>query len=187
MLVLRWKMAQSGRGAAKNGETIQTQINDERYSSYQHTNSLYPCVCRLYSHIWRKDHPLWAVIRYWMLFDANFSRDSRIVAFGEDVGKIEDNESGICRFAGEVWKKRIYDTGIREASIMGEGIGVAMRGLRPLPGYNTWITLYGLQPLADDLACLSYRKGGQKPYWLCAPRDASTGGYLAYRIAHGND
>ncbi|MFN8259307.1 MAG: thiamine pyrophosphate-dependent enzyme [Chitinophagales bacterium] len=167
----------------KKWRAIQTQINDERYSSYQHTNSLYsplrlPIVQPHY-----EERPS-VVSGYQVLnacFDANFSRDSRIVAFGEDVGKIGDVNQAFAGLQAKFGKERIYDTGIREASIMGEGIGLAMRGLRPIAEiqYLDYL-LYGLQPLADDLACLSYRtKGGQK-----APLIVRTRGHRLEGIWH---
>lgn len=97
-------------------------------------------------------------------FEANFSRDPRLVAFGEDVGKIGDVNQGFAGLQEKFGEHRIFDTGIREATIVGQGIGLAMRGLRPIAEiqYLDYI-YYGLQPLADDLSSLSYRtKRGQK-------------------------
>ncbi|HQG39097.1 MAG TPA: transketolase C-terminal domain-containing protein, partial [Chitinophagales bacterium] len=114
-------------------------------------------------------------------FDANFSRDAKIVAFGEDVGHIGDVNQAFSGLQAKYGVERIYDTGIREASIMGEGIGLAMRGLRPIAEiqYLDYL-LFGLQPLADDLACLSYRtKGGQK-----APLIVRTRGHRLEGIWH---
>jgi 2-oxoisovalerate dehydrogenase E1 component len=105
----------------------------------------------------------------------------KIVAFGEDVGKIGDVNQAFAGIQAKYGKERIYDTGIREASIMGEGIGLAMRGLRPIAEiqYLDYL-LYGLQPLSDDLACLSYRtKGGQK-----APLIVRTRGHRLEGIWH---
>ncbi len=167
----------------KKWRSVQTQINDERYSSYQHTNSLYspmrlPVVPAIY------EERASVVSGYQVLnacFDANFTRDAKIVAFGEDVGKIGDVNQAFAGLQTKFGKERIYDTGIREASIMGEGIGLAMRGLRPIAEiqYLDYL-LYGLQPLSDDLACLSYRtKGGQK-----APLIVRTRGHRLEGIWH---
>lgn len=167
----------------KKWRAVQTQINDERYSSYQHTNSLYspmrlPVVPAQY------EERASVVSGYQVLnacFDANFTRDAKIVAFGEDVGKIGDVNQAFAGLQAKFGKERIYDTGIREASIMGEGIGLAMRGLRPIAEiqYLDYL-LYGLQPLSDDLACLSYRtKGGQK-----APLIVRTRGHRLEGIWH---
>ena len=169
--------------ALKKWKNIQQQINNERYSSYQYTNSIYspmrlPIVAAQY-----KDKPE-IVSGYQVLnacFDANFARDKNILAFGEDVGHIGDVNQAFAGLQAKYGIDRIYDTGIREASIMGEGIGLAMRGLRPIAEiqYLDYL-LYGLQPLSDDLACLSYRtKGGQK-----APLIVRTRGHRLEGIWH---
>ncbi|MFD2162810.1 thiamine pyrophosphate-dependent enzyme [Paradesertivirga mongoliensis] len=97
-------------------------------------------------------------------FDENFSRDIRIVAFGEDVGSIGDVNQGFAGLQAKHGKIRVSDTGIRESTIIGQGIGLALRGLRPIAEiqYLDYL-LYALYVVSDDLACLSYRtKGGQK-------------------------
>ena len=97
-------------------------------------------------------------------FDANFRRDERIVAFGEDVGKIGDVNQGFAGLQEQFGKLRIFDTGIRESAIIGKGIGLALRGLRPIAEiqYLDYL-IYAMPVLSDDLACLSYRtKGTQK-------------------------
>lgn len=97
-------------------------------------------------------------------FDANFERDERILAFGEDVGKIGDVNQGFAGLQAKFGDMRVFDTGIRESAIIGKGIGLAARGLRPIAEiqYLDYL-LYALPVLSDDLASLSYRtKGGQK-------------------------
>src|SRR5690606_10685435 len=97
-------------------------------------------------------------------FDANFARDAKLVAFGEDVGKIGDVNQGFAGLQAKYGEDRIFDTGIRESAIIGQGMGLAMRGLRPIAEiqYIDYL-VYGLTVLTDDLASLSYRtKGGQK-------------------------
>ncbi|WP_185872377.1 alpha-ketoacid dehydrogenase subunit alpha/beta [Blattabacterium cuenoti] len=87
-----------------------------------------------------------------------------LLIFGEDVGKIGDVNQGLEGLQKKYGKTRIFDTGIRESTIIGQGIGLAMRGLRPIVEiqYLDYI-LYALQIMSDDLACLQYRtKGGQK-------------------------
>ncbi|ACY40461.1 bifunctional transketolase/2-oxoacid (pyruvate/branched-chain alpha-keto acid) dehydrogenase E1 component [Blattabacterium sp. (Blattella germanica) str. Bge] len=87
-----------------------------------------------------------------------------LLIFGEDVGKIGDVNQGLEGLQKKYGKTRIFDTGIRESTILGQGIGLAMRGLRPIVEiqYLDYI-LYALQIMSDDLACLQYRtKGGQK-------------------------
>ncbi len=114
-------------------------------------------------------------------FDAAFARDPRVVAFGEDVGKIGDVNQGFAGLQEKYGEIRISDTGIREATIIGQGIGLAMRGLRPIAEiqYLDYL-LYGLQTLSDDLASLSYRtKAGQK-----APLIVRTRGHRLEGIWH---
>lgn len=97
-------------------------------------------------------------------FEKIFEKYPNTVAFGEDVGKIGDVNQGFAGIQEKFGDKRIFDTGIREATIMGQGIGLALRGFRPIAEiqYLDYL-LYGLQPLSDDLACLQYRtKGIQK-------------------------
>lgn len=97
-------------------------------------------------------------------FEATFENRPELIAFGEDLGKIGDVNQGFAGLQEKFGEKRIFDTGIREATIVGQGIGMAMRGLRPVAEiqYLDYL-IYGLQPLVDDLATLQYRtKGGQK-------------------------
>ncbi len=114
-------------------------------------------------------------------FDAAFARDPRVLAFGEDVGRIGDVNQGFAGLQEKYGEIRISDTGIREATIIGQGIGLAMRGLRPIAEiqYLDYL-LYGLQTLSDDLASLSYRtKAGQK-----APLIVRTRGHRLEGIWH---
>ena len=96
-------------------------------------------------------------------FDALFARDPRVFAIGEDVGKIGDVNQGFAGLQEKYGEIRVTDTGIREPTIIGQGIGSALRGLRPITEvqYLDYL-VYTLQTLTDDLACLHYRmKGGQ--------------------------
>lgn len=97
-------------------------------------------------------------------FDHTFASNPAVFAFGEDLGKIGDVNQGFAGLQEKYGDLRIFDTGIREASIIGQGLGMAMRGLRPIAEiqYLDYL-LYGLQPLSDDVATLQYRtRGGQK-------------------------
>jgi 2-oxoisovalerate dehydrogenase E1 component len=97
-------------------------------------------------------------------FEKHFARDPRIFALGEDVGQIGDVNLVFEGMQKQFGALRVTDTGIREASILGQGIGAALRGLRPMVDiqYLDYL-LYALQTLSDDLACLHYRTaGGQK-------------------------
>ena len=97
-------------------------------------------------------------------FDKIFSRYPETLVFGEDAGNIGDVNQGLEGLQEKYGELRIADTGIREATILGQGIGMAMRGLRPIAEiqYLDYI-LYCLQGMSDDLATVQYRtKGGQK-------------------------
>lgn len=97
-------------------------------------------------------------------FDAAFTRDERVFAIGEDIGKIGDVNKGFDGLQDKFGEIRITDTGIREATILGQGIGAAMRGLRPIVEiqYLDYL-LYAVQTMSDDLATVRWRtKGGQK-------------------------
>lgn len=98
-------------------------------------------------------------------------RDKRIVAFGEDVGKIGHVNQGFAGLQEKYGELRVTDTGIRELSIMGQAIGLAMRGLRPIAEiqYLDYL-LYAIQIMSDDIATLQYRTmGGQKVPLRLAP------------------
>lgn len=97
-------------------------------------------------------------------FDHLLANDPRIFAFGEDVGKIGDVNQGFAGLQEKHGHLRVTDTGIRETTIIGQGIGAAIRGLRPIAEiqYLDYL-LYAIQTLSDDLATLQYRTfGGQK-------------------------
>lgn len=95
-------------------------------------------------------------------FDSLFASNPRVFAFGEDVGYIGDVNQGFAGLQEKHGANRIFDTGIREATIMGQAIGMALRGLRPIAEiqYLDYL-LYGLQPLSDDVATVHYRTKGQ--------------------------
>jgi len=96
-------------------------------------------------------------------FDALFSSNSKVYAFGEDVGFIGDVNQGFAGLQEKHGADRISDTGIRELTIIGQAIGMAIRGLRPIAEiqYLDYL-LYGLQPLSDDVATTHYRTNGQQ-------------------------
>ncbi|WP_026767917.1 thiamine pyrophosphate-dependent enzyme [Asinibacterium sp. OR53] len=95
-------------------------------------------------------------------FDALFTSNPKVYAFGEDVGHIGDVNQGFAGLQDKHGKDRILDTGIRELTIVGQGIGMALRGLRPIAEiqYLDYL-LYGLQPLSDDVATMHFRTKGQ--------------------------
>jgi pyruvate/2-oxoglutarate/acetoin dehydrogenase E1 component len=94
-------------------------------------------------------------------FDAMLARDPRVIAFGEDLGKLGDVNQGFKGMQEKYGELRVTDTGIREATIMGQAIGMAMRGLRPICEiqYLDYM-LYALQIMSDDLASLHWRTAG---------------------------
>ncbi|WP_185883071.1 alpha-ketoacid dehydrogenase subunit alpha/beta [Blattabacterium cuenoti] len=114
-------------------------------------------------------------------FDKLLKMYPDLIIFGEDVGKMGDVNKGLEGLQKKYGKNRVFDTGIRESTIIGQGIGLAMRGLRPIVEiqYIDYI-LYALQIMSDDLACLQYRtKGGQK-----APLIVRTRGHRLEGIWH---
>ncbi|OHE64285.1 MAG: transketolase, partial [Treponema sp. GWC1_61_84] len=116
-----------------------------------------------------------------LAFDAAFARDPRIVAFGEDLGFLGDVNQGFRGLQEKYGPWRITDTGIREATIVGQAIGMALRGLRPIAEiqYLDYL-LYALQLLSDDLASLRWRTaGGQK-----APAIIRTRGHRLEGVWH---
>ena len=96
-------------------------------------------------------------------FDKLFATNNKVVAFGEDLGYIGDVNQGFSGLQEKYGAERIFDTGIRELTIMGQGIGLALRGLRPIAEiqYLDYL-LYGLQPLSDDAATTHFRTAGQQ-------------------------
>ena len=114
-------------------------------------------------------------------FDFALAREPRLIAFGEDVGKLGDVNQGFKGMQEKYGAMRVTDTGIREATILGQAIGMAMRGLRPIAEiqYLDYV-LYALQIMSDDLATLHWRTaGGQK-----APVIVRTRGHRLEGIWH---
>jgi pyruvate/2-oxoglutarate/acetoin dehydrogenase E1 component/TPP-dependent pyruvate/acetoin dehydrogenase alpha subunit len=96
-------------------------------------------------------------------FDAIFSKYPESLIFGEDAGNIGDVNQGLEGMQEKYGELRVADVGIREASIIGQGIGMAMRGLRPIAEiqYLDYL-LYAIQIMSDDLATLQYRTAGKQ-------------------------
>ncbi len=114
-------------------------------------------------------------------FDAAFARTPELIAFGEDVGQLGDVNQGMSGLQEKYGKLRISDTGIRECTILGQAIGMAMRGLRPLAEiqYLDYL-LYALEILSDDLATVRYRTRGRQ----MAPVIVRTRGHRLEGIWH---
>ena len=114
-------------------------------------------------------------------FDYTLEHNPKFFAFGEDVGKIGDVNQAFAGLQAKYGEWRVMDTSIRECTILGQGIGAALRGLRPMAEiqYLDYL-LYGIQLLSDDLATLTYRtKGGQK-----APLIVRTRGHRLEGVWH---
>jgi pyruvate/2-oxoglutarate/acetoin dehydrogenase E1 component/TPP-dependent pyruvate/acetoin dehydrogenase alpha subunit len=114
-------------------------------------------------------------------FDAIFTKYPEALIFGEDAGHIGDVNQGLEGMQEKYGELRVSDTGIREATILGQGIGMAMRGLRPIAEiqYLDYI-LYALQIMSDDLATLQYRTFGKQK----APLIIRTRGHRLEGIWH---
>ncbi|WP_124980345.1 alpha-ketoacid dehydrogenase subunit alpha/beta [Nonlabens xiamenensis] len=114
-------------------------------------------------------------------FDAIFSAKPEAMVFGEDAGEIGDVNQGLEGMQEKYGKFRVSDAGIREATILGQGIGLAMRGLRPIAEiqYLDYL-LYCLQIMSDDLATLQYRTAGKQK----APVIVRTRGHRLEGIWH---
>jgi pyruvate/2-oxoglutarate/acetoin dehydrogenase E1 component/TPP-dependent pyruvate/acetoin dehydrogenase alpha subunit len=140
--------------------------NEDRYNSHLHSQSPeaaanVPEIPAVYSDASPMETGFKVLNSF---FDAAFQRDPRVIAFGEDVGYLGDVNQAFSGLQAKFGELRISDTGIREATILGQAIGLAMRGLRPIAEiqYLDYL-LYALQIMSDDLATLHYRtKGGQK-------------------------
>ncbi|RYE24211.1 MAG: transketolase [Sphingobacteriales bacterium] len=143
-----------------------TQDNRDKFSSHLHSQSKYSVnniteVAPVYTSESTSLNGYEILNKF---FDHTFETNPAVVAFGEDLGKIGDVNQGFAGLQDKYGELRISDTGIREATIIGQGLGMAMRGLRPIAEiqYLDYL-LYGLQPLSDDVATMQYRtRGGQK-------------------------
>ena len=96
-------------------------------------------------------------------FDELFAVNNKVIAFGEDLGHIGDVNQGFSGLQEKYGEERIFDTGIRELTIMGQGVGLALRGLRPIAEiqYLDYL-LFGLEPLSDDVCTTHFRTKGQQ-------------------------
>ena len=114
-------------------------------------------------------------------FDCLFTKFPELLVFGEDAGNIGDVNQGLEGMQEKYGALRVADVGIREASIIGQGIGMAMRGLRPIAEiqYLDYL-LYGIQIMSDDLATLQYRTAGRQK----APLIIRTRGHRLEGIWH---
>ncbi|MFL6194904.1 MAG: transketolase C-terminal domain-containing protein [Thermoanaerobaculia bacterium] len=161
----------------------QDRLNEDRYSSHLYTKGARSALnVEPVPAVYTDESPVlngFEVVN--AAFDAALARMPNLIAFGEDVGKIGDVNQGFAGLQAKYGPLRVADVGIREATIMGQAIGMALRGLRPLAEiqYLDYV-LYGLQILSDDLATLHWRtKGRQK-----APVIVRTRGHRLEGIWH---
>ncbi|PZV83898.1 pyruvate/2-oxoglutarate/acetoin dehydrogenase E1 component [Algoriphagus aquaeductus] len=182
LLLLRAE-PESVKGELKAWYESQSKNNFDRYSSHLYTETGFSSlkVKEVPAQIDEKSPMVDGREVLQAFFDYTLDHDSRFFAFGEDVGKIGDVNQAFAGLQAKHGEWRVTDTGIRECTIIGQGIGAALRGLRPMAEiqYLDYL-LYGLQMLSDDLASLHYRtKGGQK-----APLIVRTRGHRLEGVWH---
>ncbi|WP_291783058.1 alpha-ketoacid dehydrogenase subunit alpha/beta [Cecembia sp.] len=167
----------------KGWYAVQQELNEERYSSHLYSqsdfssNKVVPVPAKYDENAALVDGR--EILQ--ACFDNLLESDPRFLAFGEDVGRIGDVNQAFAGLQAKHGELRVTDTGIREVTIIGQGIGAALRGLRPMAEiqYLDYIH-YALMTLSDDLACLHYRtKGGQK-----APLIVRTRGHRLEGVWH---
>ena len=149
-----------------NWKQTQISINHDRYSSHLYSDSAESALTITeQTPDYSPDSPY--VYGYELLnrfFDFALARDPRLIIFGEDVGHLGDVNQGLRGLQAKYGQLRVSDTGIRETTIIGQAIGMALRGLRPIAEiqYLDYL-LYALQIMSDDLATIRWRtSGGQK-------------------------
>lgn len=160
-----------------------SERNYDRFNSHLYSQSEMAAVKvkEIKAEIHEEDKPVDGREVLQACFDAALARDPRVIAFGEDVGRIGDVNQAFAGLQEKYGELRVMDTGIREVTIIGQGTGTAMRGLRPIAEiqYLDYL-VYALMTLTDDLASLHYRtKGGQK-----APLIVRTRGHRLEGVWH---
>jgi 2-oxoisovalerate dehydrogenase E1 component len=159
------------------------ETNEKRYDSHQYSQSKnnalnVPVVAAEFSADSEVLNGFEVLQRF---FDIALTRDPRVLAFGEDMGKIGDVNQGFAGLQDKHGEMRVSDMGIRELTIIGQALGASIRGLRPIAEiqYLDYL-LYALQIMSDDIATLQYRThGGQK-----APLIIRTRGHRLEGIWH---
>ena len=166
-----------------NWRSEQIMAGEARYSSHLHSQSYQSARnVREIRPVYNDDSP--KVSGFQVLnafFDKMLERDPRVIAFGEDVGQLGGVNQTFAGMQEKYGALRVSDTGIREVTILGQAIGLALRGLRPIAEiqYLDYL-LYALQLMSDDLATMRWRTaGGQK-----APVIVSTRGHRLEGVWH---
>jgi len=169
--------------ALKNWKSKIDEANKDKYSSYLHSSSETRALnINAANAVYSENSPQmngFEILN--KVFDSLLEKEPRFFAIGEDVGKIGDVNQGFSGLQAKYGELRVSDTGIREMTIVGQGLGASMRGLKPLVEiqYLDYL-LYALQIMSDDIATLQYRtKGGQK-----APLIIRTRGHRLEGIWH---
>ena len=179
----QWVKEQREVGALRSWINDYLAINEPKYSKYLYTESAHSALnVSEVAPVYNPDAELVdARIVVRDNFDALLTKYPNLLIFGEDVGNIGDVNQGLEGLQKKHGVTKVSDTGIREATIVGQGIGMAMRGLRPIAEiqYLDYI-LYGLQTLSDDLASLHYRTFGRQS----APLIIRTRGHRLEGIWH---
>lgn len=159
-----------------------TQANAERYGSHLYNEGLRSCTNVPEVAVeYQGDEQVDGRIIIRDNFAALFEKEPLLLTFGEDTGKIGDVNQGMEGMQARFGEQRVSDVGIREATILGQGIGMALRGLRPVAEiqYLDYL-LYCLQGISDDLATVHWRtRGGQK-----APLIVRTRGHRLEGVWH---
>ena len=182
--VLRLLINENGKAEVATWIQNYTTVTQEKFSSHLHSNSnsnafsVHPIAPR-YNENTVADTDGRMIIRD--NFDALFSKYPEAMVFGEDAGNIGDVNQGLEGMQEKYGELRVTDAGIREATIVGQGIGMALRGLRPIAEiqYLDYL-LYAIQILSDDLATLQYRTAGRQK----APLIIRTRGHRLEGIWH---
>jgi pyruvate/2-oxoglutarate/acetoin dehydrogenase E1 component/TPP-dependent pyruvate/acetoin dehydrogenase alpha subunit len=174
---------ESVKSELKNWYELQQAKNYDRYSSHLYSETEFSAlkVTEIFPEIDEKSALVDGREILQAFFDYTLEHEPRFFAFGEDVGKIGDVNQAFAGLQSKYGTWRVSDTGIRECTIIGQGIGTALRGLKPMAEiqYLDYL-LYAIQILSDDLASLHYRtKGGQK-----APLIVRTRGHRLEGVWH---
>jgi len=181
--ILRLINREAGKSSLSAWITNYTNKIQPKYSSHLHSQSDKNVFAIQHTEAHYGDTPEEADGRMVMRnnFDALFTKYPEALVFGEDVGNIGDVNQGLEGLQEKYGEDRVSDAGIREATILGQGIGMAMRGLRPIAEiqYLDYL-LYALQIMSDDLATLHYRTAGRQK----APLIIRTRGHRLEGIWH---